>query len=54
MLEYVLMKEDNTLSDQIEHLKSKLRKRLVKLINHPNAAKETKEILKSCVEKLIK
>ena len=45
--------KDKTDKKQIEELKLKLRKRLVRLMHHPNAASETKEVLKSCVEKLI-
>ena len=50
-LEYsVVTSKDKTQEEKIEELR--LRKRLVKLIHHPNAANETKEVLKSCVGKL--
>lgn len=53
-LEYSAMtSKDETQEKKIEEVKLRLRKRLVQLMHHPNAANETKEVLKSCVEKLI-
>ncbi|MCB0317646.1 MAG: hypothetical protein KDD56_02735 [Bdellovibrionales bacterium] len=45
--------EDDKSAEELEALKLELRKILVDLIHHPNASKETKEILSESVEMLI-
>ena len=48
-----MQNEDDKSAEELEALKLELRKKLVDLIHHPNASKETKEELSEAVKSLL-